>query len=303
MRAHEALGLDGRRQPLAPHQGKVRPEPLDDVQLVNGARRHCRQPVVQCVPPQRALCEPEQRAAAARADLLIVVGAFLRLHLVAEAELPLDLGEVAHHHARRERLAAAAALRLFGAAAGVFVKADAELRGPLEDMKQFSERQPQQREDHRNGMEDREKVVGVSLHPRIARRQQQPRHADGEQQHQRQNVGYLLHGDGAVVDHPAAERNHDPGNNEHRRPHEAVKNHERGPRFNRKRCGREAEDERAVQVEPTGHGAELDPSPDQRERDGGREDAAPHDEPVRGASQRTSAEDETVGAEFEEQAA
>ena len=189
------------------------------------------------------------------------------------------------------------------AAALVFVKADAELCGPLEDMKQFSERQPQEREDHRNGMEDREKVVRVSLHPRIARCQQQPRHADGEQQHQRQNVGHLLDGDGSVIDHPAAKRNHDAGNDEQRGPHESVKNHEADPRFNRECCAGKAEDERAVLVESIRDGAELDPSPYERERDGGREDAAPHDEPVRDASKRTSAEDEAVGGEFDEQPA
>src|SRR6187402_3880058 len=53
------------------------------------------QPVVQRAPPERTLCEPEQRAPAPRTDLLIVVRAFLRLHLIAESELPLDLGEVA----------------------------------------------------------------------------------------------------------------------------------------------------------------------------------------------------------------
>ena len=66
-------------------------------------------------------------------------------------------------------------------------------------MKQLAEREPQQSEDDGDGMNDSEKIVRVSLHPGVARCQQQPRHADREQQYQRQEVGDLLHGDRAVI--------------------------------------------------------------------------------------------------------
>ena len=64
---------------------------------------------------------------------------------------------------RRERPVATAALRLLAAAAGVLVEADAELRRTLEDVEELAERQPQQREDHRDRVQDREEVVGVAL--------------------------------------------------------------------------------------------------------------------------------------------
>ena len=51
----------------------------------------------------RALREAEQRAPAARADPLVVL-AVASGHLVAEAELPLDLDQVLDMHRRRERL-------------------------------------------------------------------------------------------------------------------------------------------------------------------------------------------------------
>ena len=57
-------------------------------------------------------------------------------------------------------------------------------------------------------------------------------------------------------------------------------------RFDREVLHRKAEDERAVQIEVAGHGLEVNPAPDERERDRRREDAAPHDQPVRGAAQR-----------------
>ena len=38
------------------------------------------------------------------------------------------------------------------------------------------------------GVQDRDEVVGVALHPRVARRQHQPGDADREQQDQRQEV-------------------------------------------------------------------------------------------------------------------
>src|SRR5688572_24943201 len=53
--------------------------------------------VCQRVLPQRALCKTKQRAAAARADLLIVCCAIIAVHLVAEAELLFGDDEVFHH--------------------------------------------------------------------------------------------------------------------------------------------------------------------------------------------------------------
>src|SRR6476646_5981285 len=114
--------------------------------------------------PGAALREPEQRAAAFRANLLVVIGP--AIHLVGEPELAFDRREIPHHHRGRVRLAAAPAERLLAARAGILVEADANLRRPLEDVEQLAEWQIQQRHDHRNRVKDRQEVVAVALHPR-----------------------------------------------------------------------------------------------------------------------------------------
>jgi hypothetical protein len=48
---------------------------------------------------------------------------------------------------------------------------------------------------------------------------------------------------------------------------------------------------------------EMDPAPDQRERDRGGDDAAPHDQPVREPSEPSTPEDVRVPREFHERAA
>ena len=89
---------------------------------------------------------------------------------------------------RRERLAAAAACGLLALRADVPVELDAELGRPLEDVEELAERQPQQREDHRDRVQDGQELVAVALHPGVADRQQQPGDADREEQEQRQEV-------------------------------------------------------------------------------------------------------------------
>src|SRR5262245_23558837 len=90
--------------------------------------------------PCPALRQPEQRAPAARADLLVVRGAAFRIHLVRETELTLDGDQIADHDRRRVRPAAPAAARLLGSRARILVERDADLRRALEDVKQLTER-------------------------------------------------------------------------------------------------------------------------------------------------------------------
>src|SRR6185312_2023638 len=252
--------------------------------------------------PARALRQAEDGAAASRADLLVVAGA--ARELVAEAEVMLDGDEVADHRRGRVGGVAAGTARLLAARAGVLVEADAELRRTLEDVEELAERQPQEREDHRRGVQDGEERVGVAAHPGVADREEQAGHADGQEQDERQDVlGELLHGGGAVIDHAAAEREHHAGDDEERCPHEAVKDHEGHQRSDGERLRRHAEEERAVGVEVAGHALEVNPTPDEREGDGGGEQAAPHDAPVRQAAQTPATEDEAVAGELDDGAA
>src|SRR6476659_892600 len=137
-----------------------------------------RRPGVQILLPQRPLRQTEHRAPALGADVLIVPAA---RQLVAKAEFLLDGAEVAHHQLRGIGLPAAPARRLVPARARVLVEADTELRRPLEHVEQLAERQPEQRDDHRRGMENREELVGIAPHPRIADRPHQTRDADREE--------------------------------------------------------------------------------------------------------------------------
>ena len=180
----------------AGHRREVRTEPLDDAQRRSTGSSAIVRPIARRrgVSDRRAFRSaatarpaPGRRAPAGTSGRPPGSGR-RRAISYAEAELALDGRQIAHHRRRGERLAAAAAARLLAARAGVLVEADAELRRPLEDVEQLAERQPQQRDDHGDRVEDREEVVGVALHPRVARRQHQAGHADREQQQQRQDV-------------------------------------------------------------------------------------------------------------------
>ena len=130
-----------------------------------------------------------------------------------------------------------------------------------------------------------------------------PGDADREEQDERQEVfGEPLHGRRAVIAHAAAHRQHHAGDDEERRPHQAVKDEERDERMDPERARREAEDVRAVRLEVAGQRLEVNPAEDERERDGEGEDAAPHDEPVRDAARRAALEDEAVQREVADDA-
>src|SRR5436190_6734921 len=93
----------------------------------------------QVLAPGARLRKAEQRTAATGADLLIVLVALI--HLVRKPKLAFDGGEIPHHDCRRVGLPAAAARRLLAPGARVLVEADADLRRPLENVKQLAERE------------------------------------------------------------------------------------------------------------------------------------------------------------------
>src|SRR5262245_29497546 len=138
--------------------------------------RERRRAVSQLSVPRAALRETEERAAAARANLLVMFGALSWVELIRKSEISLDGGQIANHHRGRVGAAASAAQRLLSPSPRVLVKADADLRWPLEDVEQLAEGQIQQRHDHGDRMEKGEKVVAVTLHPRVAGREHQASH-------------------------------------------------------------------------------------------------------------------------------
>ena len=104
--------------------------------------------------------------------------------------------------------------------------------------------------------------------------------------------------DGAVIDHAAAEGEHHAGDDQQRRPHQPVEDDEGEGGLDRKVLHRNAEHERAVHVQVAGDRLEVDPAPDQRERDRRREQAAPHDQPVREPAEPAAPEDVRVGGKL-----
>ena len=153
-------------------------------------------------------------------------------------------------------------------------------------------------------MKDREEIVRVPFHPGIAGREHQAGPADGEEQHERQDVlAELLQRDGGVINHAAPEREHHAGDDEERRPHEPVKDHEGRRRLDREVANGKSEDERAVRLEMPRHGLEVNPAPHERKRDQRRDDAAPHDQPMRQPSETAAPEDENIRGKHQHESA
>src|SRR5260221_2123811 len=89
--------------------------------------------------------------------------------LIAIPEFALDRDQVLDLHPRRERLAAAPALCLLALAPDFLVERHTDLGRALEDVEELAERQPEESENHRDRVQDREKIVGVAFHPRVTR--------------------------------------------------------------------------------------------------------------------------------------
>src|SRR5262245_32381156 len=88
----------------------------------------------------------------------------------------------------RVRFPAANADRLLAFFSYILVELDRELSRALENMKELTERQPQEREDHRDRVRDGQELIGVAFEPRIAHRQQESGDADSEEHEQRQKI-------------------------------------------------------------------------------------------------------------------
>src|SRR4051812_44131175 len=98
--------------------------------------------------PHPSLRHRQHLPATCRADMLIVAHALV-IHFVAIAELALDHLQILDMD-RRGILGAASNARGHRLArAHLTVERDAELRGTLEDVEELSEREPEERDDHR----------------------------------------------------------------------------------------------------------------------------------------------------------
>ena len=253
--------------------------------------------------PRAPLRKHKHRAATARAYPLIMTDRTV-IYFVPVSELFFDLYQVFDVQARCKRRAAAPAGREVFSLPHVLVKAHAKLRGSLKDVKELSERKPQQCEYNRYRMEYRQKVEGVPLHPGVAGRQHQTCDADGEKQDERQEVfAELLENRGLMIAHAAAHREHNTRDDEKRGPYKAVEDHKAEYRIYGKRERGKPENIGPVPAQIVGQRLEMYPPEDERERDGDSNHASPHDEPVSSAPQLSSSENEEVERELARDAA
>jgi hypothetical protein len=102
--------------------------------------------------------------------------------VVLVAQLSLDNDQIFDVKFCRIRLLAASTNCMLTLLTDVLVKFYGKLRRPLENVEELSERQPQDSKDHGHGVRDREKLISVTLQPRVTDRQQQTRNANGKQE-------------------------------------------------------------------------------------------------------------------------
>ena len=115
-------------------------------------------------------------------------------------------------HPRGKPLAAARAVGSGILLASLLVEFHPELRGPLEDVKELAERQEEQRGDHRDCMQNRQKAIRRAAQPLLRNSERQPRHRNGEQHDDRQEIhAELLQRARALVGHSTPQRKRDPG--------------------------------------------------------------------------------------------
>jgi hypothetical protein len=120
------------------------------------------------------------------------------------------------------------------------------------------------------------------VHPRVADGQHETGDTDGQQQYERQDVlGEPLHRRRSVIEHAPTEGEQNARDDEEGGPHQTMKDDEGDNGVNGEVPCCIAEHIGSVDFSLAGHRLEVDPSPNKRERDGGRDDAAPHDAPVR----------------------
>lgn len=112
-----------------------------------------------------SLRQSQHRAATRWTNPLIM--ADIVRHFIFVAQLLFDGNQIFDVQHARKRVAAALATRLFARFTSVFVKACAQLSRALEDVKKFAERRIQERENHRDGVQNGDEIESVTAHPGV----------------------------------------------------------------------------------------------------------------------------------------
>ena len=148
-------------------------------------------------------------------------------------------------------------------------------------MEELSKREIEESRDHRNRMNDREKVVVDSPKPRRGCRQREAGNANGAEQDQREEVHPEgLSGLGPLVAHPAPERKEDSCQHHDGRDVQAMKDEPGKDGSNLEGGNGKAEHVGDVGHLIIGSRSELNPSEDQRESERNCQQASPEDQLV-----------------------
>src|SRR6266568_4882295 len=124
------------------------------------------------------LRERERFSFARRAQFLPVFAS--AFHAVIESNLWKDALQIFDVHLRGKPLTAALAERRLSRFSCRLVELHTELSGTLENMEELSEWKIQQRSNHGDGVQNRQKTVELSAHPVLGNSKRKSRHGDRE---------------------------------------------------------------------------------------------------------------------------
>src|SRR6185369_2829288 len=142
---------------------------------------------------------------------------------VVETELAERRLQIVDVHPRGEPLAAPGALRAFALLPNLMVELHAELGRALENVKELSEREKEERGDYGDGVQDRKKTVEAAAQPERRGGEREAGDRDGEEQDKRKEVAAeILHRADAAIAHPPPERKRNPAEHHHRRDVQPV---------------------------------------------------------------------------------
>src|SRR5215831_4602763 len=118
-------------------------------------------------------------------------------------------------HRRGKESAANSTGRLWRSLAGLLIELNADLSGPLKDMKELAERQVQKREYYGDRVKLRKESVVISAQKMSRGGQQQPGYRDGEQQSDGEQVSLeLLYSERSSISRTSPQGAKDPDKNQ-----------------------------------------------------------------------------------------
>jgi hypothetical protein len=143
---------------------------------------------------------------------------------VVKPEAPQHVLQIVDMHLRSKSFSASRAMSAEVRSALLPIKPDTDLRGALDDMKEFSEGKIQKARNDRHRVKDRKEGIEISAEPRCRNRQGQACYGNRRQQDQGEEV--ITEGLGclrALIAQAAPQRKNDTGQNDYGSDIESMK--------------------------------------------------------------------------------